>query len=420
MQESALNLSELTAELAKQGGQREEDGQEDDRPEDPETAPEEPLSSLCGGIGTHDRSSAPGTAPGVGSEKLGADGTRVHRRPRSREDALSSHAMLKRVSTSRHLRAIAVFLSVPFLLTGIPTTVAATAGEEGGRFPFRHHKQALERPLRLLLVSDSHDSLEFVPRIRTLSERLQVDAVIHSGDLQQFGTANEWRAVSEAWSRWPRPLLVTSGNHDHRQDSFTRLQQRFGPLPRCETFGGLRVVLLDDGAYRLGSQLNWLDRTLSRDPGRRTLVVLHVPLRVAPDLRWLGTLDWLPLGTLMRVMKQDHEKREDHLSLPVGEREALATVLARHRVDAVLSGHLHMRARDLESPGAPTLALGAAGSFIPGAGYGHEVVLATVGDRGMQILPIGLDDRLHDPLALVKGWRQYVRQARHLADGGPP
>ncbi len=327
--------------------------------------------------------------------------------------------MLKRVSTSRLLRAIAPCLFIPTLFAANPNTAAAHNGEDGSILPFQYPKRSLAKPIRLLLISDSHDSLEFIPRIRALSERLQVDAVIHSGDLQQFGTENEWHAMNKAWRQWPCPLLVTSGNHDHRHDSFTRLQQLFGRLPRCETVGGLNVVLLDDGAYRLGAQLTWLNRALARDPARRTIVVLHVPLRVAPDLRWLGTLDWLPVGTLMRVMKRDPEKREDHLSLPEKEREALARVLARHRVDAVLSGHLHMRALDFESPGAPTLALGAAGSFVPGEGYGHEVVLATVGDRGMQILPIGLDDRLQDPLALVRGWQRYARQARQLADGTP-
>jgi|GEM_PF-3566201 len=301
---------------------------------------------------------------------------------------------------------------------GLSAPEASTVDGRSLPLPFRHRKRPLDRPVRLLMVSDSHDSLEFVPRIRALSERLKVDAVIHAGDLQQFGTEHEWRAVQAAWARWPGPLLVASGNHDHRRDSFARLQSRFGLLPRLETIAGVAIVLLDDGDYRLGSQLAWLERTLSRDPDRRSVVVLHVPMRVAPDLRWLGTLEWLPVGPLMRILKRDPEKREDHLSLPEAERTELARVLARHRVDAVCSGHLHMRALDLENPGAPALALGAAGSFIPGSGYSHEVLLVTVHDRGLQVLPIRLDDPLQDPVTLVRGWRRYVNQARRLAAGG--
>lgn len=85
------------------------------------------------------------------------------------------------------------------------------------------------------------------------------------------------------------PVYLLAGNHDDRDElrrAFPEhgyLQQCADPLQYVVESLAVRIVALDtvipgeSGGTLCGRRLEWLDRTLSRDPGRPTLVAMHHP-----------------------------------------------------------------------------------------------------------------------------------------------
>lgn len=103
--------------------------------------------------------------------------------------------------------------------------------------------QALDRPVaaRLLLVSDIHGGNQY-PLMKTIIEQEQIDAVIDSGDLVNFGTATEADAVGllQGIASLGVPYLFVKGNHDGRSDVDRELLDRLAAVPN--------VVLLEPDA----------------------------------------------------------------------------------------------------------------------------------------------------------------------------
>lgn len=119
--------------------------------------------------------------------------------------------------------------------------------------------------------------------------RERVDAVIHTGDAVQNGTAEEYAHLREILDGLEAPLFPIPGNRD-RHDA---LRAAFGHLPWLAGDGAflhyavedfpLRLVGLDsvDKGQRKGAfcaeRRAWLDGTLARAPGRPTVLFIHHP-----------------------------------------------------------------------------------------------------------------------------------------------
>jgi len=125
----------------------------------------------------------------------------------------------------------------------------------------KYAPQALGRPVaaRFLLVSDVHGANQY-PLMRTIVEQEQVDAVIDSGDLVNFGSATEAEAagIFRGIQSLGVPYLFVKGNHDGRSSVDRELLDRLARVPnvvllepdaqtyRVETFGGVRVGGFND------------------------------------------------------------------------------------------------------------------------------------------------------------------------------
>lgn len=290
--------------------------------------------------------------------------------------------------------------------------------------PFRNAKQALARPVHLVLGADTHDDLpllsEFIDRANAASADLLIDA----GDLQQYGSPGEWRAVDAHWSKLRLRAVFVPGNHEHRRQSLAHFEAVYGAIPRSLDVEGLHVVLLDDGGYELGTQLTFLAQDLARHASERTIVVMHVPLTV--PVGWMRALDLIPSwhhdpqdGGSPAARKDarelgDSDHPVDHLSLPEPDRSRLLALLVRYHVDALVCGHQHVYALDAIG-GIPCVHLGTVGGYLPELGESHDYLTATVTDAGMTLVDHALDRPPPNPVALVESWRAYDRMAHRLA-----
>ena len=155
------------------------------------------------------------------------------------------------------------------------------------------------------------------------------DIVVISGDLVDFGRADEYAVLHPELARLHMPCYLVPGNHDARGpllDAFSdhaylpRSAQ--APLDWVVDDHPLRLIGLDStipgshGGQLLDSQLQWLDAQLALRPHAPTLLILHHP----PFISGIGHMD-----------------REPFINAT-----ALEQLIARHpQVERLLCGHLH-------------------------------------------------------------------------------
>ncbi len=215
-------------------------------------------------------------------------------------------------------------------------------------------------------VVDTAESLRrCVTQVNQLKQR--PDAIVFTGDLVDFGLAEEYAMLRELLVPLQMPYYLLPGNHDERQalraafpDHGYLQQGNAAPDARIEYViedHPVRIVALDtvipcssNGALAPASLL-WLDEVLSAQPQRPTVIVMHHP----PFKTGIGHMDQIGLA----------------------EPQALEAVVRRHpQVERVLCGHLH---RAIQVRFGGTLA-----STCPGVA--HQVALDLSADAPSQFV----------------------------------
>lgn len=176
------------------------------------------------------------------------------------------------------------------------------------------------------VFSDLHtgdNCRSYLGEYRRHAESLGIAFCCVAGDLTHNAYLSEFqdsRQRLDSLGSW----FVTIGNHDlYQAAGWQDFKEYLGPSCYLITVAGrLRLVFLDTGEGRLGSrQFNWLETQLA-DTGWHsstpnwTIVITHFPLydgRVPGICRLAST----------------------------GERTRLQSLLQRHRVYAIVSGHVH-------------------------------------------------------------------------------
>lgn len=157
------------------------------------------------------------------------------------------------------------------------------------------------------------------------------DVVVISGDLVDFGHADEYAVLAPLLAELAMPFYLVPGNHDDRgqmldafagQPCLPVTPNAAGTLDWVEDAYPLRLIGLDStipgahGGQLSDPQLAWLDQRLGEHPDTPTLLILHHP----PFITGIGHMD-----------------REPFANAPAFER-----VIARHpQVERLLCGHLH-------------------------------------------------------------------------------
>lgn len=156
----------------------------------------------------------------------------------------------------------------------------------------------------------------------------RVDALLVSGDLVDFGRAEEYAALEELLADLAMPCYLIPGNHDDRR----HLKERFAEHAYLHQHDEFVQWVVDDFPVRLIGldssvpgqphgelcleRLTWLDEALRQKPDTPTLIMLHHH----------------PFDSGI-----DHMDRQQ-----LRNRHALEELLGVHRnVERVLCGHLH-------------------------------------------------------------------------------
>jgi 3',5'-cyclic AMP phosphodiesterase CpdA len=154
------------------------------------------------------------------------------------------------------------------------------------------------------------------------------DVVVVSGDLVDFGRADEYAVLAPLLAELAMPFYLVPGNHDDRGEMLAAfggqscLPVTGGTLDWVDEAWPVRLIGLDStvpgahGGQLSDAQLAWLDQCLGARPDVPTVLILHHP----PFITGIGHMD-----------------RE-----PFANAAAFERVVARHQqVERLLCGHLH-------------------------------------------------------------------------------
>lgn len=153
------------------------------------------------------------------------------------------------------------------------------------------------------------------------------DLAVITGDLVDLGSPAEYVYLKKLLAPLRMPYFVIPGNHDKREafrDAF--LSEGYLPVGGFLNFvveiGGINIIGLDTIAADTGggelcaNRLAWLDETLSMNPEKPALILMHHP----PFVTGIGHMDRLGLRG----------------------KEDFTAIMARHaQVKLILCGHLH-------------------------------------------------------------------------------
>jgi 3',5'-cyclic-AMP phosphodiesterase len=154
-----------------------------------------------------------------------------------------------------------------------------------------------------------------------------LDAILITGDLVDFGAAEEYAHFHELTAKLKIPFLPLPGNHDDRENFACAFRDRValpesGHLSYVKDVGALRLVMIDSTVpgkphgLMCADRLAWLEAALSTASMRPTIVALHHP----------------PFETGIRHMDVQNCRNA----------EAFAAVVSRHpQVLATVAGHVH-------------------------------------------------------------------------------
>ncbi|UTW63149.1 metallophosphoesterase [bacterium SCSIO 12741] len=157
--------------------------------------------------------------------------------------------------------------------------------------------------LRFALIGDTQrfydETDDFVDVINGYPE---LDMVIVSGDLSDFGIEYEFELMHDLFAELSMPYLTVIGNHDLVYNGKTVYEEMYGALDYSFTFKGNKFIMINTNSREFGfngrvPNISWLRKELSEmKDEEQAIIVSHVPPDAPdfdPDLvePYLHTLD---------------------------------------------------------------------------------------------------------------------------------
>lgn len=142
-----------------------------------------------------------------------------------------------------------------------------------------------KREIRFAVISDTqrwYDETE--EAVRTLNRRDDLDFVLHTGDLADFGMRSEFERQRDILNGLRVPYVVVLGNHDCLATGEEIFRKIFGAFDFAFTAGNVRFVCLNTNALEFDHtesvpNFEFLETQLEQYPAEaeKTVVAMHAP-----------------------------------------------------------------------------------------------------------------------------------------------
>lgn len=233
--------------------------------------------------------------------------------------------------------------------------------------------------MRLVQISDTHfgtERAEVVEAVRAHVARLAPDVVILAGDITQRARTAQFDAAAEFLASLPaRHRIAIPGNHDI--PLFNLLARALKPYAAYRRAFGERESLWREGEVTILA----LDATAPwrHKDGRLHPAHLRARLAEARALAGDGALVVAAHQPLWTAWEEDRPQSQ------IGRHES-AALIAEHRVDVVLSGHVHVPLIEPSSIGFPELAW----TFVlSGSGTAVSLRVRALAPNSFNVLDLG-------------------------------
>lgn len=187
---------------------------------------------------------------------------------------------------------------------------------------------------RLVHISDTHFGTEMTPVVNALRDAIAQqapDVVVLSGDITQRARASQFAAARDFCDSLGVPVLAVPGNHDiPLYHAFDRLLRPYHNYTRY--FGAREWIARHGDLVLVG-----FDATSPFRHTRGKLTAAHVERKLAQARK--QAQDAMLVAVVHQPLMVSWP--EDTYEILIGAAE-VAEVFSRHRVAAVLSGHVHV------------------------------------------------------------------------------
>lgn len=145
----------------------------------------------------------------------------------------------------------------------------------------RLSQQSPSDTVRFILMGDTQRFYDELQDFVATAATYQVDFILHTGDIADFGMAQEYKWVHELMQKLPQPYLTAIGNHDLLANGPAIYEQMFGPQNYDFTYGNFQFVILNTNGreYNFNGSIpdiGWLRQTLSKS-ANEAIVIGHIP-----------------------------------------------------------------------------------------------------------------------------------------------
>jgi len=119
--------------------------------------------------------------------------------------------------------------------------------------------------------------------VETVNAMPEVDAVIITGDIADFGAAFEYEEINKELKKLKVPFLTVIGNHDCLANGIQLYQDIYGPLNYSFTWNGIRFIMHNTNGREFnftGSvpDIAWMQQQLTDEENYESCIfVSHVP-----------------------------------------------------------------------------------------------------------------------------------------------